>query len=226
MNDCNVIVKVSVASLYSDSTFKSEMVTQALKGEDLIVLDKKNNWLKVRQWDGYISWIHSFYIEEYNEYKDLNTKYMKNNIVGYWELPIPNETSLVTVSEMIKYGKSLVGTPYLWGGKTKLGFDCSGLIQTLFKMIGLKFPRDCSEQIKYSDMKKINLENSEMGDLIFFSEKNNISHVGIFIDNIGSFLHCSGEVKINSIINKNSDSYSSELKLLFHSVYRINENVK
>ncbi|MBI65424.1 MAG: hypothetical protein CMG64_03945 [Candidatus Marinimicrobia bacterium] len=212
MSDYNVIVKVSIASLYSDSTFKSEMVTQALKGENLIVLDKKNNWLKVRQWDDYISWIHSFYIEEYN---DKNTKYMNQN-----------ESSVITISKMIEYGKSLVGTPYLWGGKTKLGFDCSGLIQTLFKMIGLKFPRDCSEQIKYSNMEQINLEDSDVGDLIFFSEKNNISHVCVFIDNTGSFLHCSGEVKINSIINKKSDLYSSKLKFLFHSVYRINRNVK
>ena len=212
MNDYNVIVKVSVASLYSDSTFKSEMVTQALKGENLIVLNKKNKWLKVRQWDGYISWIHSFYIEKYD---NKNTKYMNQN-----------EISVFTVSKMIEYGKSLVGTPYLWGGKTKLGFDCSGLIQTLFKMTGLKFPRDCSEQIKYSNMEQINLEDSDMGDLIFFSEKNNISHVGVFIDDTGSFLHCSGEVRINSIINKNSDLYSPELKLLFHSVYRINRNVK
>ena len=73
--DC--IVKTSIASLYSDPTFKSELVSQALIWEYLIILDKKNNWYKVKQWDNYISWIHKTYISD----SDIYIK--KNNLHDY-----------------------------------------------------------------------------------------------------------------------------------------------
>ena len=206
-NNNRVMVTVSVASLYLEPTFTSELVTQALKGEDLVVLDYKNKWLKVKQWDDYISWIHDSYIEEYN------SQFLNNNI--------KENQVLMSMNEMIEYGHSLIGTPYLWGGKSKLGFDCSGFIQTLLRLIGIKFPRDCSQQIKYINMKKIDLENSDIGDLIFFKENKSISHIGIFVNSNGCFLHCSGEVKINSINSKNKVYYSNKLELLFHSIYRI-----
>ena len=64
--DC--IVKTSVAPLYSKPTFKSELITQALIWEYLIILDKKNNWYKIKQWDNYISWIHNSYIVDSDIY--------------------------------------------------------------------------------------------------------------------------------------------------------------
>ena len=58
--DC--IVKTSFAPLYSKPTFKSELVTQALIWEYLIIIDKKDNWYKIKQWDSYVSWVHNSYV--------------------------------------------------------------------------------------------------------------------------------------------------------------------
>jgi len=55
------IVSSSVASIYSEPSFASELITQALIWEELIISQKKDNWYQVRQRDGYIGWIHSFY---------------------------------------------------------------------------------------------------------------------------------------------------------------------
>ena len=56
------LVKTIVANLYKNPSFRSELVTQALIKEKLLILDDKDNWYKVKQWDGYESWIHKFYI--------------------------------------------------------------------------------------------------------------------------------------------------------------------
>ncbi len=58
----NCIVKSSIAPLYLHPSFKSELVSQALIWEYLVILEKKRNWYKVKQWDKYISWIHNSYI--------------------------------------------------------------------------------------------------------------------------------------------------------------------
>ena len=62
------IVRTSFAPLYLKPTFKSELVTQALIWEFLVILDKKNDWYKVKQRDNYISWVHKFYITNSNIY--------------------------------------------------------------------------------------------------------------------------------------------------------------
>ena len=77
-----------------------------------------------------------------------------------------------------------------------------------------------SEQINFNNMKKINLRDSSIGDLIYFSNNNKACHVGIFIDK-DSFIHSSGFVKINSI-NKSHKLFNNKLFKLFNSVYRIN----
>ena len=61
------VVKTIVANLYKQPSFTSELVTQALLKEKLLILDQKNNWYKIRQWDNYESWIHSFYIGDIEE---------------------------------------------------------------------------------------------------------------------------------------------------------------
>jgi cell wall-associated NlpC family hydrolase len=54
-------VNVSVVNLYSEPSFRSEIITQALLGESCLIIDRKDNWIKIKQWDGYISWVNSFY---------------------------------------------------------------------------------------------------------------------------------------------------------------------
>jgi len=95
--------------------------------------------------------------------------------------------------------KAFLGTPYLWGGRTDTGIDCSGFIQTVLILHGFRFPRDSSEQAKAARLYDINFSGMEPGDIIYFKPENRkITHVGFYLGE-GMLLHASGCVKIQYI---------------------------
>ncbi len=126
---------------------------------------------------------------------------------------------------IVKTSKIFMGFPYVWGGYSIKGFDCSGLIKTTYFLNGIILQRDASQQVKtgknvdFSNIK----ENLRVGDLVFFGKKAQgkenakISHVGLYIGN-GDFIHSSLKVKINSLIKGDKNYYSSKQLL---SVRRI-----
>ena len=77
-----IIVNASVASIYSHPNFSSELITQALIWEELIIRDKKDNWYQVKQRDGYKGWIHSFYVLDSSIYD--NNKLLQDKKNWYW----------------------------------------------------------------------------------------------------------------------------------------------
>lgn len=119
--------------------------------------------------------------------------------------------------DIIKRAESLAGVPYLWGGSSAKGVDCSGFVQTVFFMNGLILSRDASQQALYGDSLDISggFENLLAGDLLFFGSPERISHVAIFEGN-GEYIHSSGRVMVNSL-----DSAQSN-----YSRYRRNSLVK
>ena len=102
-------------------------------------------------------------------------------------------------SEIIECSKKLIGSPYLWGGKTPFGYDCSGFVQQVFKSINISLQRDTSEQIKDKRMDSIDITSVDIGDIIFFDiEGKGVDHIGIWYGE-NQIIHCGGEVKIQSI---------------------------
>jgi len=102
-------------------------------------------------------------------------------------------------SEIIECSKKLIGSPYLWGGKTPFGYDCSGFVQQVFKSINISLQRDTSEQIKDKRMDSIDIASIDIGDIIFFDiEGKGVDHIGIWYGE-NQIIHCGGEVKIQSI---------------------------
>ena len=106
------------------------------------------------------------------------------------------------------YARSLMGAPYLWGGTSSKGMDCSGFTKTAFRMNGLIIPRDASQQIMAGkDIDPdLSFESLSKGDLMFFGKKasdstrQRVTHVAIWLgNNRGEFIHSSGRVKIGSI---------------------------
>lgn len=93
------------------------------------------------------------------------------------------EKRKLTVDEMINQAMRLLGVPYLWGGKTPLGLDCSGFAQLIYKIAGIELLRDAYMQFDQNDLEKVEKGKEKKGDLVFFGrEGGKISHVGIMIN--------------------------------------------
>jgi cell wall-associated NlpC family hydrolase len=93
-----------------------------------------------------------------------------------------------------------LNAPYMWGGRTILGVDCSGFVQINFKMLGIDLPRDAWQQAQEGKPVK-KLKDALPGDLAFFDDRDEIVHVGILLNN-EQIIHASGTVKIDRIDKK------------------------
>ena len=123
--------------------------------------------------------------------------YLPDGKTGYIK---PQKQVTKTSREIIiELATSLLAVPYLWGGKSSFGYDCSGFVQMALKTAGIRIQRDTSLQIKTKDLKKIYIDEAEPGDLLFFLENNRTNHVAFLLGG-GKIIHCSGQVKIESII--------------------------
>lgn len=121
-------------------------------------------------------------------------------------------------NKLVENAYLYLNTPYLWGGRSPFGIDCSGFTQLLYKLNGIKLPRDASQQAKIGQTLSF-VEESEVGDLAFFdNEEGNIIHVGMVLEN-NRIIHASGKVRIDrldhqGIYNIETNKYSHRLRLI------------
>lgn len=119
---------------------------------------------------------------------------------------------------IIKYAIQYLGAPYLWGGRTHFGIDCSGFTQMVYKLAGFSLPRDASQQVILGETLSF-LSEAEVGDLLFFdNDEGNIVHVGIFCA-ANKIIHASGNVRIDTIdhqgiYNDSLQKYTHQLRLI------------
>ncbi len=129
-------------------------------------------------------------------------------------------TSPSAKAAVLATARSYLGTPYLWGGKTAQGIDCSGFTQMVFKQHGYTLPRDSYQQAEIGQ--EITLKEAKEGDIAFFQRKaegnTKVVHVGIYLGN-GQIIHADGRVRINrldatGIYREDLGKYSHYLKFL------------
>jgi hypothetical protein len=117
-----------------------------------------------------------------------------------------------------KLGQLYLRAPYVWGGKSVFGLDCSGLMQQLFGLLGMQLPRDAHQQIALGRPVDF-VTQTQPGDLAFFENaEGRIVHVGVVLDE-GQILHAHGEVRLDpldhhGIFNRTRQKYSHKLRLI------------
>lgn len=122
------------------------------------------------------------------------------------------------VKELIDTAYLFLNAPYLWGGRSPFGIDCSGFVQLVYKLNGYKLPRDASQQVEHGVALSF-VEEAEAGDLAFFdNDQGNIVHVGIVLDN-QQIIHASGSVRVDrfdhyGIFHSGTKKYSHMLRVI------------
>jgi cell wall-associated NlpC family hydrolase len=112
-----------------------------------------------------------------------------------------------TPEEMVAMSMRFVGVPYLWGGTSPLGLDCSGFVQLIYKMGGIPILRDADIQFEGSGLLEVAAGDETAGDLVFFgSAKNKIGHVGMMI-NREEFINATVHEKPVVQVSKLKDAY-------------------
>jgi hypothetical protein len=123
-----------------------------------------------------------------------------------------------TKSGIVETAMVYLNSPYLWGGKTPFGIDCSGFTQMVYKLNGIKIKRDAWQQAEQGETLSF-VEEAEPGDLAFFDNaEGRIVHVGIVMEN-NKIIHAAGKVRIDGfdhhgIFNNDRKDYSHQLRLL------------
>lgn len=121
-------------------------------------------------------------------------------------------------SDLVKTAFMYLNAPYLWGGKSPFGIDCSGFTQMVYKLNGHHLLRDASQQATQGEPLSF-IEESEPGDLAFFdNDEGNIVHVGIMMED-NYIIHASGQVRIDrldhlGIYNADTNRHTHKLRVI------------
>ncbi len=119
---------------------------------------------------------------------------------------------------IIRHARRLLHAPYLWGGKSVFGIDCSGLVQVICACAGIYLPRDAWQQAEFGDAVDF-VDLLQKGDILFFdNEEGRIHHVGIAMGE-GKIIHASGSVRIDLIDHQgiyvaSTGKYTHKLRLI------------
>ena len=228
------VVLKPVANMYSKPDALAGVVSQAIYGTPVRILEEKPGWAKVETPDEYTGWMLA---PSLREFRDGEPGYAAAGRVAQVEslfanlyrepdatlhepvLTVPFETRLEVTAEpqaedgrwigvrladgqlawvargdvsfeiarlapagLPAFGRRFLGLPYLWGGVSTFGFDCSGFVQMLYRRAGVPLPRDAQPQADWSGLAPVERSQLTPGDLVYFGESDRkIVHTGIYL---------------------------------------------
>jgi len=172
--------------LYMDRDSNSEIVTDLTGGNILKKITQTKTHTKVELADKRSGWLPNTSVSPLSKWKENNK---------------PN------ADQLLKTAQRFMGVPYLWGGTSFKGVDCSGFTKMTYYSHGVQLPRDASQQVTVGQVVETDttLINLEPGDLLFFGDHatelkpEKVTHVGIYMGD-GKMIHSSGRVRIESLV--------------------------
>lgn len=254
------VVKLPVANMYSRASEDAPVVSQAIYGTRVSVLETGAGWMRVRTPDDYAGWMPevSLYSRARGPYAESGRVAMVANLFAnlYREpdltrrrplTTLPFETRLevieepeaegrrwirlrlvddaeawiqrgdvtfsdrpLSVGETIALARRFVGLPYLWGGVSTFGFDCSGFTQMLGRRRGLRMPRDSAPQSQWEGSAPVEPRDLQPGDLLYFGESGGrVTHTGLYIGD-GEFIHATAHLRPVVQISRLDDPHWAE----------------
>lgn len=205
-----VIYQELYGHIYTKPSAKSPTICDLVGGDVLRMADPsrklKGKWTKVMLPSGKTGYVPSKELKHHNGFVSIAMG------EGSAESISPEVTEAI-----IAQAERLLGVPYLWGGMSAKGVDCSGLVRIAHIMNGILLPRNASQQIKCGD--RVDLKDLQRGDLVFFGtpatdeKPMRITHVGIYLGD-NRIIHSSHRVRVNSLIPEDPDYYENAHRLV------------
>lgn len=221
------ICHLSIVPLKIEASDTCGMINQLLYGEYFEILEKRDTWSRIRAAsDAYEGWVDNKQFtnlsEENYQLLEAEEKVLTTDLIEFISdekqnlMPIPLGSTLNFLpgfqhhyeggfvngtkpkEELINTAYLYLNAPYLWGGRTPFGIDCSGLVQMVYKLNGYSLSRDASQQALQGESLSF-IEESQPGDLAFFDNREGeINHVGIMMSD-NYIIHAHGKVRIDRI---------------------------
>ncbi|MCE5197427.1 MAG: NlpC/P60 family protein [Armatimonadota bacterium] len=171
------VIRELIADIFSEPHERSEIITKVTLSVEIEVIDPTNGWVELKLPDGRHGFIRK------NE-----ARLIDKDLTGTIPLPYPKK--------IIETAMRFIGTPYLWGGTSPFGIDCSGFIQLVHHIHGVTLLRDAYMQASDPRAERVTRDNLRAGDLVFFGKGTDpdfksITHVGMMADS-ERFIHSCG----------------------------------
>ena len=218
------VVTAALAPMLERPGVRAPRVNESVQGEPLTLLERKDDWLRVRSGDGYVAWMHSGYVrvsqtdwfEGWLKRAAIRSlgcelEYQGERVrlpIGARLAPLKqegggvetadgrlarvvagvvrSETELHAEARLMAVPQLALrwfgGAPYLWGGRTEWGVDCSGLVQSVYAARGIALPRDSDQQATAGEPVALSGSGAgyAVGDVLCFAERERISHVALW----------------------------------------------
>lgn len=219
-----VVCTVAVSPMRKEATHRNEMVSQLLFGEQAEVLGQSGYFTRIRCcYDQYEGWCQTSQLQQTSRLPEksgqlLSAEWAGKMIVNGADMWVSMGTPLqlepyyavykgqvwdaaaVSFTEPLikQVALTFLNTPYLWGGRSVFGIDCSGYVQQVYRFFNKPLPRDAYQQAEKGEVIGF-LQEAVCGDLAFFdNEEGRITHVGLML-NASTIIHSSGKVRIDPI---------------------------
>ena len=175
------VCDVDVAPVRAEPDDSSEQVTQVLRGEPVTVEDERDGWARIRTAYDYPGWVRSEAL-------------VQGTVVpGTW-LPEARPEG-----DPVEEARTYLGTPYLWGGMTARGIDCSGLVHMSYRRLGRLVPRDADQQEEAGA--PVAEDELRHGDLITYGDEERTTHIAFALGG-GRILHSTEREDANGVVEE------------------------